>query len=96
MNSTGKTQDHSFVFLKKKNSQKHKMRESWKTGKLPAELYCFSGALVVWPRCEPPLEGNLRRGEAAVVAGGALVLRSLGTSGRRAAGRSELFLRAFS
>lgn len=54
------------------------------------------GALVVGPRCESPLEGNLRRGAAVVLVGGALVGRSLGASDGRAAGRSELFLRVFS
>lgn len=54
------------------------------------------GALVVGPRCKSPLEGNLRRGVAVVLVGGALVGRSLGASDGRAAGRSELFLRVFS
>lgn len=35
------------------------------------------GALVVCPRCESPQEGDLGREEAAVVAGGALVVRTL-------------------
>lgn len=71
--------------------------------KLPAELWGFSGALVVCPWCESALEGNLRRGEAVEVevevevevAGGALVGRSWGRAGGRSTALLESFLRVF-
>ncbi len=85
-------QNSYFVTTTKMKIKKREV-DRWK---LPAGLWSFSGrlmgALVVCPWREPPLEGNLRRGEAVVLVGGALVDRNWGRAGWRSAGRLVLFL----